>query len=139
MASSKNEMRFHIRSVGNIAQVTHALEAVSISKARKSTKLLKATSPYVERAWKMVLHIARQPEGEHEHPFWRSGLIQKKPWQLLFPVIAVWREDITSMWCAKRCKPSMVIRARFLILQLVNAELNCLLIGTKTWWQHLQN
>ena len=68
MASSKNEMRFHIRSVGNIAQVTRALEAVSVSKARKSTKLLKATRPYVERAWKMVLHIARQPEGEREHP-----------------------------------------------------------------------
>lgn len=61
-------MRFHIRSVGNIAQVTRALEAVSVSKARKSTKLLKATQPYVERAWKMVLHIARQPEGEREHP-----------------------------------------------------------------------
>jgi F-type H+-transporting ATPase subunit gamma len=68
MASSRNEMRFHIRSVGNIAQVTRALEAVSISKARKATKLLKATRPYVERAWKMVLHIARQPEGEREHP-----------------------------------------------------------------------
>ena len=67
MASSKNEMRFHIRSVGNIAQVTRALETVSISKARKSTMLLKATRPYIERAWKIVLHIARQPEGEREH------------------------------------------------------------------------
>jgi F-type H+-transporting ATPase subunit gamma len=68
MASSRNEMRFHIRSVGNISQVTRALEAVSISKARKSTELLKATRPYVERAWKVVLHIARQPEGAAEHP-----------------------------------------------------------------------
>ena len=68
MASSRNEMRFHIRSVGNIAQVTRALEAVSISKARKTTDLLKATRPYVERAWKVVLHIARQPEGASEHP-----------------------------------------------------------------------
>ena len=67
MASSRNEMRFHIRSVGNIAQVTRALEAVSISKARKSTDLLNATRPYIDRAWKVVLHIARQPEGATEH------------------------------------------------------------------------
>jgi len=68
MASSSNEMRFHIRSVGNIAQVTRALEAVSISKASKTTDLLKSTRPYIERAWKVVLHIARQPEGTSAHP-----------------------------------------------------------------------
>ncbi len=85
MASSKNDMRFHIRSVGNIAQVTRALEAVSISKARKSTKLLKATQPYVDRAWKMVLHIARQPEGEHAHPLLA---LRPKPKKTLVVVVS---------------------------------------------------
>lgn len=68
MASTKNEMRSHIRSVGNIAQVTRALEAVSISKARQATHKLLATRPYAERAWKVVLHLARQPDGSHIHP-----------------------------------------------------------------------
>jgi F-type H+-transporting ATPase subunit gamma len=48
--------------------VTHALEAVSIGKARKATQLLAATRPYAERAWKVVLHLARQPDGVSVHP-----------------------------------------------------------------------
>lgn len=77
-------MRFHIRSVGNIAQVTRALEAVSTSKARKATKLLKATRPYVERAWKVVLHLARQPDGASVHPLLEA---RRDPKQALVIVI----------------------------------------------------
>jgi F-type H+-transporting ATPase subunit gamma len=68
MATSKNEMRFHIRSVGNISKVTRALEAVSVSKARQATQLLHATRPYADRAWRVVLHLVGQPEGSDLHP-----------------------------------------------------------------------
>lgn len=68
MATSKNEMRFHIRSVGNISKVTRALEAVSVSKARRAIQLLNASRPYAERAWRVVLHLAGQPEAGTLHP-----------------------------------------------------------------------
>ena len=41
MASAR-EMRLRIRSVGNIAQVTRALEAVSASKVRKAQEAVVA-------------------------------------------------------------------------------------------------
>lgn len=60
MASSK-EMRLRIRSVNNISQVTRALETVAASRVRKMIQALNATQPYAEKAWKVLLHLARQP------------------------------------------------------------------------------
>jgi len=40
--ASAREMRLRIRSVGNIAQVTRALEAVSASKVRKAQEAVVA-------------------------------------------------------------------------------------------------
>lgn len=77
MATSKNEMRFHIRSVGNISKVTRALEAVSVSKARRAIQLLNASRPYAERAWRVVLHLAGQPDGSALHPLLAARLHPK--------------------------------------------------------------
>jgi F-type H+-transporting ATPase subunit gamma len=65
---SAREMRLRIRSVKNIAQVTKALETVSASKVRRSTAAFLATRPYSEKAWKLVVHLARQPGGSSLHP-----------------------------------------------------------------------
>ena len=42
MASSPREMRLRMRSVANISQVTHALEAVSASKVRRAQQAARA-------------------------------------------------------------------------------------------------
>ncbi|MCC6146898.1 MAG: ATP synthase F1 subunit gamma [Anaerolineaceae bacterium] len=57
-----------IRSVKNIAQVTKALETVSASKVRRTTQAVAATHPYAEKAWKVLLHLARQPGHHSLHP-----------------------------------------------------------------------
>jgi F-type H+-transporting ATPase subunit gamma len=67
MASAR-EMRVRIRSVKNIAQVTRALETVSASKVRKAIAALNSTRPYSEKAWKLLLHLARQPGHNSLHP-----------------------------------------------------------------------
>lgn len=60
MASAR-EMRLRIRSVKNIAQVTRALETVSAAKVRRAIAAVNATRPYSEKAWKLLVHLARQP------------------------------------------------------------------------------
>ncbi|HZU87314.1 MAG TPA: ATP synthase F1 subunit gamma [Anaerolineaceae bacterium] len=65
---SARDMRLRIRSVKNIAQVTKALETVSASKVRKAVQLYQATRPYAEKAWKVLVHLARQPGHNSLHP-----------------------------------------------------------------------
>jgi F-type H+-transporting ATPase subunit gamma len=67
MASAR-EMRMRIRSVKNISQVTHALEAVSASKVRKAIAAIVATRAYATKAWQILMHIAGQPGQASLHP-----------------------------------------------------------------------
>jgi F-type H+-transporting ATPase subunit gamma len=66
--STAREMRLRIWSVKNIAQVTRALETVSASKVRRAIQAVKATEPYAVKAWKVLVHIARQPGHSSLHP-----------------------------------------------------------------------
>jgi len=67
MASAR-EMRLRIRSVGNIAQVTRALQAVSASRVRRAQQSVQATRPYATKAWEVLLHLASQPARDVTHP-----------------------------------------------------------------------
>ena len=67
MASTR-EMRLRIRSVKNLAQVTKALETVSASQVRRAVAANTATRPYAEKAWKVLIHLARQPGHNVLHP-----------------------------------------------------------------------
>ncbi|MRS05366.1 ATP synthase F1 subunit gamma, partial [bacterium] len=66
--SSIHEVRQRIRSVKNIAQVTRALETVSASKVHRATQAYLSTLPYIERSWKVLVHLARQPGSVGVHP-----------------------------------------------------------------------
>ncbi|MCX6054549.1 MAG: ATP synthase F1 subunit gamma [Chloroflexi bacterium] len=66
--ASIREMRLRIKSVKSLAQVTRALETVSASKVRKTVQANQITKPYAEKAWKVLLHLARQPGHAHLHP-----------------------------------------------------------------------
>jgi F-type H+-transporting ATPase subunit gamma len=65
---SAREMRLRIRSIKNIAQVTRALQTVSASKVRRAMAAVTATRPYAEKAWKVIVHLARQPGSASLHP-----------------------------------------------------------------------
>ncbi len=65
---SAREMRSRIRSVGNISQVTRALQAVSASRARKAEQAVAATRPYAAKAWQVLQHLSNQPGRAYLHP-----------------------------------------------------------------------
>lgn len=67
MASTR-ELRLRVRSIKNLAQVTRALETVSASAVRKAVQATMATRPYAEKAWKVLIHLARQPGHSNLHP-----------------------------------------------------------------------
>jgi F-type H+-transporting ATPase subunit gamma len=71
MATAR-EMRLRIRSIRNIIQVTKASETVSASKVRRAVQAVTATQPYAEKAWKVLLHLVRQPGHAALHPLLRS-------------------------------------------------------------------
>jgi F-type H+-transporting ATPase subunit gamma len=55
---SLREMRLHIQSVRNIAQVTRALQTVSASKVRKAQAAVTATRPYATKALEVLDHLS---------------------------------------------------------------------------------
>jgi F-type H+-transporting ATPase subunit gamma len=71
MASTR-ELRLRVRSIKNLAQVTKALETVSASYVRKAIQATLATRPYSEKAWKVLVHLARQPGRANLHPLLRE-------------------------------------------------------------------
>jgi F-type H+-transporting ATPase subunit gamma len=60
-------MRLRIRSVGNIAQVTRALEAVSASKVRKAQASVEASRDYARRVASVLGRIGAYSQGS-THP-----------------------------------------------------------------------
>jgi F-type H+-transporting ATPase subunit gamma len=66
--NSTRDLRRHIRSIKNISQVTRALETVSARKVRQATQLVARTHPFTQKAWKVLLHLAREPERANLHP-----------------------------------------------------------------------
>lgn len=65
---SPRELRLRVRSIKNLAQVTKALETVSASYVRRAVQATLATRPYAEKAWKVLIHLARQPGHANLHP-----------------------------------------------------------------------
>ena len=70
MASTR-ELRLRVQSIKNISQVTRALETVSASYVRRAIQAYQATRPYAEKAWKVLVHLARQPG--HDNPAPAAG------------------------------------------------------------------
>ncbi len=66
--ASHREMRLHIRSVKNIAQVTRASEAVSASKVKRAIAAVQETKAYADKAWMLLTHLAEQPGHASMHP-----------------------------------------------------------------------
>jgi len=66
--STAREMRLRITSVKDLSQVTRALKTVSVSKARKAVAANAASLPYSQKAWQVLIDLARQPGHNSLHP-----------------------------------------------------------------------
>jgi F-type H+-transporting ATPase subunit gamma len=67
MAGSK-EIRNKIKSVQSTRKITKAMEMVAASKMKKAQDRMRASRPYLERVFNIVLHIAKA-NTEYHHPF----------------------------------------------------------------------
>jgi F-type H+-transporting ATPase subunit gamma len=67
MASSK-EIRGKIKSVQSTRKITKAMEMVAASKMKKAQDRMRASRPYLERVFNIVIHTA-QANTEYKHPF----------------------------------------------------------------------
>ena len=67
MAGSK-EIRNKIKSVQSTRKITKAMEMVSVSKMKKAQERMRATRPYLEKTFNIVMHIAKA-NTEYKHPF----------------------------------------------------------------------
>jgi F-type H+-transporting ATPase subunit gamma len=70
MAGSK-EIRSKIKSVQSTRKITKAMEMVSAAKMKKAQDRMRASRPYVERAFQIAMHIALATT-EYKHPFLAS-------------------------------------------------------------------
>ena len=67
MAGSK-EIRNKIKSVQSTRKITKAMEMVAASKMKKAQERMRASRPYIEKLFNIVLHIAKA-NTEYRHPF----------------------------------------------------------------------
>src|SRR5215216_4232799 len=74
---STREIRRRIRSVGNMQQITRAMEMVSAAKMRKAQQRVTASRPYSEQLRQIMTDLAaQQPDPEQLAQF---PLLQKRP------------------------------------------------------------
>jgi len=67
VAGSK-EIRNKIKSVQSTRKITKAMEMVAASKMKKAQERMRASRPYIEKLFNIVLHIAKA-NTEYRHPF----------------------------------------------------------------------
>ena len=67
MAGSK-EIRNKIKSVQSTRKITKAMEMVAASKMKKAQDRMRATRPYLEKTFNIVMHISKA-NTEYKHPF----------------------------------------------------------------------
>ena len=66
--SSSKEIRGKIKSVQSTRKITKAMEMVAASKMKKAQDRMRASRPYLERVFNIVIHMARA-NTEYRHPF----------------------------------------------------------------------
>ena len=76
MPSSK-AITTKIKSVQSTRKITKAMEMVSASKMKKAQDRMRASRPYVERMFNIVLHIAKA-NTEYRHPFLQKRDVVKR-------------------------------------------------------------
>ena len=76
MPSSK-AITTKIKSVQSTRKITKAMEMVSASKMKKAQDRMRASRPYVERTFNIVMHIAKA-NTEYRHPFLQKRDVVKR-------------------------------------------------------------
>lgn len=77
MPSNTRDIKRRIKSVGNIKQITRAMQLVATSKMRRAQKRSADADAYAYGALEILEHLTRNAEGLGEHPFWKEHQLRK--------------------------------------------------------------
>ncbi|MBI3573408.1 MAG: ATP synthase F1 subunit gamma [Candidatus Kerfeldbacteria bacterium] len=77
MPAATRDINQRIRSVQNTRKITKAMELVASAKMRKASQAVVGTRPYANRAWDMLLNLAKRTEPDR-HPLLRATTPLKK-------------------------------------------------------------
>jgi F-type H+-transporting ATPase subunit gamma len=128
--ASLGEIRRHIRSVRNIAQVTRAMQMVSASKMRRAQDRVLAHRGHVARASRLLTHLAAEEADKERVPF--HPLLVERPTKRIELLL------ITSSrgFCGALNHAVIQLAAQFILEQSVPVRL--VTVGSKgrDWMLH---
>jgi F-type H+-transporting ATPase subunit gamma len=123
MANTR-EIRRRIRSVGNMQQITRAMEMVSAAKMRKAQQRVTASRPYSDQLRQIMSDLAtQQPDPEQLAQF---PLLQKRPVQNVLLIVATPDRGLTGA-----LNTNILRRASRYILEEAGAAVHVIAAGKK--------
>jgi F-type H+-transporting ATPase subunit gamma len=121
---STREIRRRIRSVGNMSQITRAMEMVSAAKMRKAQARVTASRPYSEQLRQIMTDLAtQQPDPEQTAQF---PLLQKRPVQNIALIVVTPDRGLTGA-----LNTNILRRASRFILEEAQAPVRVIAVGKK--------
>ncbi len=76
--ASLRDIKRRISGVKNISQVTRAMQMIAAAKMRRAQEQVRASRPYAEKAWEVLVHLSQQPGAKDQlHPLLTQRPINK--------------------------------------------------------------
>lgn len=76
--ASLRDIKRRISGVKNISQVTRAMQMIAAAKMRRAQEQVRASRPYAEKAWEVLVHLSQQPDAKGQlHPLLSQRPVQK--------------------------------------------------------------
>ncbi len=76
--ASLRDIKRRIGGVKNISQVTRAMQMIAAAKMRRAQEQVRASRPYAEKAWEVLVHLSQQPDAKGQlHPLLSARPIKK--------------------------------------------------------------
>jgi F-type H+-transporting ATPase subunit gamma len=121
---STREIRRRIRSVGNMSQITRAMEMVSAAKMRKAQQRVTASRPYSEQLRQIMSDLAtQQPDPEQQAQF---PLLQTRPVRNVELIVVTPDRGLTGA-----LNTNILRRGSRFILQEAGAPVQVIAVGKK--------
>jgi F-type H+-transporting ATPase subunit gamma len=121
---STREIRRRIRSVGNMSQITRAMEMVSAAKMRRAQSRVTASRPYSEQLRQIMADLAtQQPDPEQ---LARFPLLQKRPIRNVALIVVTPDRGLTGA-----LNTNILRRASRFVLEEAGAPVSVIAVGKK--------
>jgi F-type H+-transporting ATPase subunit gamma len=121
---STREIRRRIRSVGNMSQITRAMEMVSAAKMRKAQQRVTASRPYSEQLRQIMSDLAtQQPDPEQQAQF---PLLQARPVRTVELIVVTPDRGLTGA-----LNTNILRRGSRFILEEAGAPVQVIAVGKK--------